>query len=136
MLFATFELDNRERDALEQVEDLKVPVTESLRTASKGNKDSWLLRRKAVFRVPERALVELQGSYQIGVLGQDNKAEIRPIKTIHSSKLHLCRSRSRCQSKSPVRPPHNDLHNPWSTFTRESSHVHGHLRGQCGWQRG
>jgi membrane fusion protein, multidrug efflux system len=30
--------------------------------------------------VPERALVELQGSYQIGVLGQDNKAEIRPIK--------------------------------------------------------
>jgi membrane fusion protein (multidrug efflux system) len=30
--------------------------------------------------VPERALVELQGSYQIGVLGQDNKADIRPIK--------------------------------------------------------
>jgi RND family efflux transporter MFP subunit len=30
--------------------------------------------------VPERALVELQGSYQIGVLGEDNKAEIRPIK--------------------------------------------------------
>src|SRR6516165_7902512 len=30
--------------------------------------------------VPARALVELQGSYQIGVLGQDNKAEIRPIK--------------------------------------------------------
>jgi RND family efflux transporter MFP subunit len=30
--------------------------------------------------VPERALVELQGSYQIGVLAEDNKAEIRPIK--------------------------------------------------------
>ncbi len=30
--------------------------------------------------VPERALVEQQGSYQIGVLGEDNKAEIRPIK--------------------------------------------------------
>ena len=30
--------------------------------------------------VPERALVELQGSYQIGVLGEDSKAEIRPIK--------------------------------------------------------
>jgi membrane fusion protein (multidrug efflux system) len=30
--------------------------------------------------VPERALVELQGSYQIGVLDKDNKAEIRPIK--------------------------------------------------------
>jgi len=30
--------------------------------------------------VPERALVELQGNYQIGVLGEDNKAEFRPIK--------------------------------------------------------
>jgi membrane fusion protein, multidrug efflux system len=30
--------------------------------------------------VPERALMELQGSYQIGVLGEGNKAEIRPIK--------------------------------------------------------
>jgi membrane fusion protein (multidrug efflux system) len=30
--------------------------------------------------VPERALLELQGSYQIGVLSEDNKAEIRPIK--------------------------------------------------------
>jgi membrane fusion protein (multidrug efflux system) len=30
--------------------------------------------------VPERALVELQGSYQIGVLAEDNKADIRPIK--------------------------------------------------------
>jgi RND family efflux transporter MFP subunit len=30
--------------------------------------------------VPERALMELQGSYQIGVLGDGNKAEIRPIK--------------------------------------------------------
>ena len=30
--------------------------------------------------VPERALVELQGSYQIGVIGEDSKAEIRPIK--------------------------------------------------------
>jgi hypothetical protein len=31
--------------------------------------------------VPDRALVELQGSYQIGVLGEDNKAEVRPIKS-------------------------------------------------------
>jgi RND family efflux transporter MFP subunit len=30
--------------------------------------------------VPERALVELQGSYQIGVLDAENKVEIRPIK--------------------------------------------------------
>ena len=31
--------------------------------------------------VPERALVELQAGYQIWVVGQDNKAETRPIKT-------------------------------------------------------
>jgi membrane fusion protein (multidrug efflux system) len=30
--------------------------------------------------VPERALVDLQGSYQLGVVGADNKAEIRPVK--------------------------------------------------------
>jgi RND family efflux transporter MFP subunit len=30
--------------------------------------------------VPERALVDLQGSYQLGVLGADNKADIRAIK--------------------------------------------------------
>jgi RND family efflux transporter MFP subunit len=30
--------------------------------------------------VPEQALVELQGSYQIGVAGEGSKAEIRPIK--------------------------------------------------------
>jgi membrane fusion protein, multidrug efflux system len=30
--------------------------------------------------VPERALVDLQGNYQLGVVGADNKAEIRPVK--------------------------------------------------------
>jgi len=30
--------------------------------------------------VPERALVDLQGNYQLGVLGADNKAEIRAVK--------------------------------------------------------
>jgi membrane fusion protein (multidrug efflux system) len=30
--------------------------------------------------VPERAPVELQGSHQIGVLGEGNKVEVRPIK--------------------------------------------------------
>jgi len=30
--------------------------------------------------VPERALVDLQGNYQLGVLSADNKAEIRPVK--------------------------------------------------------
>jgi RND family efflux transporter MFP subunit len=30
--------------------------------------------------VPERALVDLQGNYQLGVVSADNKAEIRPVK--------------------------------------------------------
>jgi membrane fusion protein, multidrug efflux system len=30
--------------------------------------------------VPERALIDLQGNYQLGVVGADNKAEIRPVK--------------------------------------------------------
>jgi RND family efflux transporter MFP subunit len=30
--------------------------------------------------VPEKALVDLQGNYQLGVVGADNKAEIRPVK--------------------------------------------------------
>ncbi|HEX4202423.1 MAG TPA: efflux RND transporter periplasmic adaptor subunit [Chthoniobacterales bacterium] len=30
--------------------------------------------------VPERALVDLQGNYQLGVLGADNKADIRAVK--------------------------------------------------------
>ena len=30
--------------------------------------------------VPERALLDLQGNYQLGVVGADNKAEIRPVK--------------------------------------------------------
>lgn len=31
--------------------------------------------------VPQRAVNEVQGSYQIGIVGQDGKAEIRPVKT-------------------------------------------------------
>jgi membrane fusion protein, multidrug efflux system len=30
--------------------------------------------------VPERALIDLQGNYQLGVVGADNKADIRPVK--------------------------------------------------------
>jgi RND family efflux transporter MFP subunit len=30
--------------------------------------------------VPQRAVTELQGSYQVGVVGEDNKVEIRPVK--------------------------------------------------------
>lgn len=31
--------------------------------------------------VPQRAVLELQGSYRVAVVGPDNKAAIRPVKT-------------------------------------------------------
>jgi membrane fusion protein, multidrug efflux system len=37
------------------------------------------LRRAAVL-IPQRAVNELQGTYQVAVIGADNKAEIRPVK--------------------------------------------------------
>jgi len=36
--------------------------------------------RKGALLVPQRAVSELQGSYQIVVVGSDNKAHIRPVK--------------------------------------------------------
>lgn len=36
--------------------------------------------RLGALLVPQRALTELQGTYQIGVVGADNKASIRPVK--------------------------------------------------------
>jgi multidrug efflux pump subunit AcrA (membrane-fusion protein) len=30
--------------------------------------------------VPQRAVIELQGSYQVAVVGNDNKVSIRPVK--------------------------------------------------------
>ncbi|AHF89159.1 acriflavin resistance protein [Opitutaceae bacterium TAV5] len=36
---------------------------------------------KGVVVVPQRAILELQGSYQVLVLGDDNKAVVRPVKT-------------------------------------------------------
>ena len=30
--------------------------------------------------VPQRAVYEVQGSYQLGIIGADGKAEIRPVK--------------------------------------------------------
>jgi multidrug efflux pump subunit AcrA (membrane-fusion protein) len=30
--------------------------------------------------VPQRALMEVQGTYQLGIVGPDGKAEIRPVK--------------------------------------------------------
>ncbi len=36
--------------------------------------------RKGALLVPQRAVTELQGSYQVAVVGPDNKIEIRPVK--------------------------------------------------------
>jgi membrane fusion protein (multidrug efflux system) len=36
--------------------------------------------QKGALLVPQRAVAELQGSYQVAVVGTDNKAEIRPVK--------------------------------------------------------
>jgi membrane fusion protein, multidrug efflux system len=36
--------------------------------------------RKGALLVPQRAVTELQGSYQVAVAGKDNKVEIRPVK--------------------------------------------------------
>jgi membrane fusion protein (multidrug efflux system) len=37
-------------------------------------------RKKDALLVPQRAVSELQGSYQVAVVGHDNKVEIRPVK--------------------------------------------------------
>jgi membrane fusion protein (multidrug efflux system) len=36
--------------------------------------------KKGALLVPQRAVTELQGSYQVGVVGTDNKVSIRPVK--------------------------------------------------------
>jgi membrane fusion protein (multidrug efflux system) len=36
--------------------------------------------KKGALLVPQRAVTELQGSYQVAVVGQDNKVSIRPVK--------------------------------------------------------
>lgn len=36
--------------------------------------------KKAAFLVPQRAVAELQGTYQVAVVGEGNKVEIRPVK--------------------------------------------------------
>src|SRR5204862_7607921 len=36
--------------------------------------------RTAALLLPQRAVGELQGSYQVAVVGSDNKVEIRPVK--------------------------------------------------------
>ena len=36
--------------------------------------------RKSALLVPQRAVTELQGSYQLAVVGGDNKVNLRPVK--------------------------------------------------------
>ena len=36
--------------------------------------------KKGALLVPQRAVMELQGSYQVAVVGPDNKVDIRPVK--------------------------------------------------------
>jgi RND family efflux transporter MFP subunit len=40
--------------------------------------------QKSALLVPQRAVTELQGSYQLAVVGPDNKVSIRPVKVGHS----------------------------------------------------
>jgi membrane fusion protein (multidrug efflux system) len=37
--------------------------------------------RRGAILVPQRAVSELQGSYQVAVVGADNRVEIRPVET-------------------------------------------------------
>jgi membrane fusion protein (multidrug efflux system) len=37
-------------------------------------------KEEAALAVPQRAVMELQGNYQIAVVGADGKAEVRPVK--------------------------------------------------------
>jgi membrane fusion protein (multidrug efflux system) len=39
--------------------------------------------KKAALLVPQRAVTELQGSYQVAVVGPDNKVDIRPVKATY-----------------------------------------------------
>ena len=38
------------------------------------------MTKKGALLVPQRAVTELQGSYQVAVVGADNKVDIRPVK--------------------------------------------------------
>lgn len=39
--------------------------------------------KRGALLVPQRAVTELQGSYQVAVVGQDNRIDIRPVKATH-----------------------------------------------------
>jgi len=51
-----------------------------LRPGQYGRVRTILETRKNALLVPQRAVTELQGSYQVAVVGNDNKVSIRPVK--------------------------------------------------------
>lgn len=52
-----------------------------LRPGQFGRVRALLSTQKGAIMVPQRAVMELQGSYQVAVVGQDNKVSIRPVRT-------------------------------------------------------
>lgn len=52
-----------------------------LRPGQFGRVRAVLDTKKGAIMVPQRAVMELQGSYQAAVVGTDNKVDIRPVKT-------------------------------------------------------
>jgi RND family efflux transporter MFP subunit len=51
-----------------------------LRPGQYGRVRAATITKKGALLVPQRAVTELQGSYQVAVVGSDNKVSIRPIK--------------------------------------------------------
>lgn len=52
-----------------------------LRPGQFGRVRALTSTQKGAIMVPQRAVLELQGSYQVAVVGPDNKVDIRPVKT-------------------------------------------------------
>ncbi len=52
-----------------------------LRPGQYGRVRAVLETQKGAIMIPQRAVTELQGSYQVAVVGTDNKVNIRPVKT-------------------------------------------------------
>ncbi|MGA3173508.1 MAG: efflux RND transporter periplasmic adaptor subunit [Syntrophorhabdales bacterium] len=52
-----------------------------LRPGQFGRVRAHTVTRKSALLVPERAVTELQGNYQVAVVGKDNKVDIRPVRT-------------------------------------------------------
>ena len=53
----------------------------ALRPGQYGKVRAALNTRKNAFLVPQRAVSELQGSYQVGIVGSDGKVDIRVVRT-------------------------------------------------------